>query len=268
MSTKASVNAFSGNTITAGGFLGTLGVDTHIAYTDGGYADLANVEADLAYLGITNVRDGISDGAGGSAPLSSYIALAREGIQFTFVIGAGGAVNTASLQAQLALIDQVNEAVPGSVVAVEGTNEINNAPITFNGMGGLQGAVAMQQALYSAVHADTNLPGVAVDYFTGYGAGNYAQGPDPVTTAGLADYDTQHPYPNGGQAPEKWVTPTQALGNESATTGFGPAVYTETGYSSNGGTGAQSISTCRRNTRSTCCSTTPPTASRRPTCTS
>ena len=237
MATKASVNALSGQTITASGFLDTIGVNTHIAYTDGGYANVANVEADLAYLGITNVRDGISNGAAGSAPLSSYIALAKDGIKFTFLIGAGGAVTTASLQAQLALIDQVNKAVPGSVVAVEGTNEINNAPVTFNGVGGLQGAVAMQQALYSAVHADTNLPGVAVDYFTGYGAGSYAQGPDPATTAGLADYDTQHPYPNGGQAPEKWVTPTQALGNESATTGFGPAVYTETGYSSNGGTG-------------------------------
>ena len=236
MLTYASANGLSGHTITAAGFLGTLGVNTHIAYTDGGYANLANVAADLAYLGITNVRDGISNGVNGSAPLSSYISLAKQGIKFTFLIGAGGAVTTASLQAQLALIDQVNEAVPGSVVAVEGTNEINNAPITFNGVGGLQGAVNYQQALYSAVHSDANLPGVSVDYFTGYNAGGLADGPDPATTAGLADYDTQHPYPNNGQAPAAWVTPTQALGNESAATGFGPAVYTETGYSTNGGT--------------------------------
>ena len=236
MTTNASVNGLSGHTITADGFLGTLGVGTHIPYTDGGYANLANVAADLAYLGVTNVRDGISNGANGSAPLSSYVALAQKGIKYTIIIGAGGAVTTASLQAQLALIDQLNEAVPGSVVAVEGTNEINNAPITFNGVGGLQGAVSLQQALYSAVHSDTHLSGVAVDYFTGYNAGGIASGPNPATTAGLADYDTQHPYPNNGQAPAAWVTPTQALGNESAATGFGPAVYTETGYSTNGGT--------------------------------
>ncbi|WP_428374993.1 carbohydrate-binding domain-containing protein [Lichenicoccus sp.] len=236
MATDASVNGLSGHTITASGFLNTLGVDTHIPYTDGGYANLANDAADLAYLGITNVRDGISNGANGSAPLSSFITLAKQGIKFTFVIAGGGAVTTASLRAQLALIDQVNEAVPGSVVAVEGANEINNFPITFNGVGGEQGALNLQSALYSAVHSDPNLSGVAVDYFTGYGAGSDATGPNPTTTAGLADYDTQHPYPNGGQAPEKWVTPTQALGNESAATGFGPAVFTETGYTTNGGT--------------------------------
>nr|WP_321982987.1 hypothetical protein [uncultured Lichenicoccus sp.] len=236
MTTDASVNGLSGRTITAAGFLGTLGVDTHIPYTDGGYANIANVEADLADLGITNVRDGISDGVNGSAPLSTYVALAEKGTKFTFVIGAGGTMTTATLQAQLALYDQLNEAVPGSIVAVEGTNEINNAPITFNGVGGEQGAINLQEALYSAVHSDPNLAGVAVDYFTGYDTVGNAAGPDPATTAGLADDDTQHPYPNNGQAPEAWVTPTQSLGNESAATGFGPAVFTETGYTTNGGT--------------------------------
>lgn len=94
------------------------------------------------------------------------------------------------------------------------------------------------------MHADTNLAGtreplgsaVAVDYFTGYNAGSVAVGPDPTATAGLADYDTQHPYPNNGDAPEAWVTSSQSLGNESASTGYGPAVLTETGYSTNGGT--------------------------------
>lgn len=47
----------------------------HIAYTDGGYASLSNDSADLAYLGLKNVRDGVSDGVNGSAPLSSDITL-------------------------------------------------------------------------------------------------------------------------------------------------------------------------------------------------
>lgn len=38
-------------------FLNTLGVNTHIPYTDGGYANINNVASDLAYLGIDNVRD-------------------------------------------------------------------------------------------------------------------------------------------------------------------------------------------------------------------
>ncbi len=236
MTTNASQNGLSQHTIQAAGFINSLGVGMHIAYTDGGYASLSNDSADLAYLGLNNVRDGVSDGENGSAPLSSYITLAQQGIKFTCVVAGGGALTTASLQAELGLYDQINEAVPGSIVAVEGSNEINNAPITFNGVGGLQGALDLQQALYAAVHADTSLAGVAVDYFTGYNAGSVAIGPDPTATAGLADYDTQHPYPNNGDAPEAWVTPSQSLGNESASTGYGPAVFTETGYSTNGGT--------------------------------
>jgi len=229
MTTNASQNGLSQDTIQAAGFINSLGVGMHIAYTDGGYASLSNDSADLAYLGLNNVRDGVSDGENGSAPLSSYITLAQQGIKFTCVVAGGGALTTASLQAELGLYDQINEAVPGSIVAIEGSNEINNAPITFNGVGGLQGALDLQRALYAAVHADTNLAGVAVDYFTGYNAGSVAIGPDPTATAGLADYDTQHPYPNNGDAPEAWVTPSQSLGNESASTGYGPAVFTETG---------------------------------------
>jgi len=236
MTTNASQNGLSQHTIQAAGFINSLGVGMHIAYTDGGYASLSNDSADLAYLGLNNVRDGVSDGVNGSAPLSSYITLAQQGIKFTCVVAGGGALTTAGLQAELGLYDQVNKAVPGSVVAIEGSNEINNAPVTFNGVGGLQGALDLQRALYAAVHADTNLAGVAVDYFTGYNAGSVAVGPDPTATAGLADYDTQHPYPNNGDAPAAWVTPSQSLGNESASTGYGPAVFTETGYSTNGGT--------------------------------
>jgi hypothetical protein len=213
-------------------FIGTLGVNTHIPYTDGGYANLTNVIADIKYLGITQVRDGISNGDGGSAPISSFITVAQSGVHFTFIMEV---TTTAELQADLALVDQVNEAVPGSVTAVEGPNEINNQPITYNGVGGLQGAVNLQTALYSMAHADPNLPGIAVDYFTGYDAGGVAVGPNPATTKGLADYDTQHPYPNNGNPPEEWVNRTQALPNETPATG--PAVYTETGYSTDGGTG-------------------------------
>ena len=215
-------------------FLNQVGVNTHIAYTDGGYANINKVAADLSYLGITNVRDGISNGANGSAPLSSYIALAQSGIKFTFCISATVGMKTADLTAQLDLIQKVNAAVPGSVVAVEGANEINNFKFSYNGATGLQGALSLQKDLYSAVHSSPGLKGVAVDYFTGYAAGSIAAGPNPLTTAGLADFDTQHPYPNFGQAPAAWVNPVQALGNLPG--GVGPAVYTETGYSSNGGT--------------------------------
>ncbi len=216
-------------TIRAADFIASIGVNTHIPYTDGGYANIANVEADIAYLGIDYVRDEISNGANGSAPFSSYLALAEEGIKFTFCISDGGALTTAGMNATLALIEQLNTDVPGSVEAVEGVNEVNNSSPTFNGVGGLKGAENLQKALYKAVKASPALSGVSVDYFTGYNAGNIGVGPNPATTSGYADYDNQHPYPQDGEAPEAWVAPSQALGNETAP--YGPAVYTETGYS-------------------------------------
>lgn len=213
----------------AADFLSSLGVVASIPYTDGGYANIANVAADLNYLGISEIRTGITNGQNGSAPLSSYIALAQNGVKFTICLFAGGTLTTASLQSQLALVAQLNSAVPGSVVAVEGPNEINNAPLTYNGMGGLQGAVNLQQDIYSEVQANPALKGVVVDYFTGYSAGAIAAGPDPATTPGLADFDNQHPYPQNGQPPYQWVSPALALPNETAP--IGPTVYTETGYS-------------------------------------
>ena len=214
----------------ASGFLSTLGVVTHIPYTDGGYANLGNVVADLHYLGITQIRDFLSDGSNGGAPLSSDIYLAQQGIKFTTIVETS---TTAGLNYALSLIDQVNEAVPGSITAVEGPNEINNFPLTFNGVSGLQGAIDLQKALYADVHSDPNLAGVPVDYFTGYDAGSIGTGPNPYTTAGLADYDTQHPYPTYGQAPAWFVSPSNSLPNEGPV--YGPAVYTETGYSTYGG---------------------------------
>jgi hypothetical protein len=114
----------------ASAFIDTLGVNTHIPYTDGGYANIPNVISDIQYLGVDQVRDAISDGSGGSAPLSSYITVAKAGVHFTFCLNSS---TTAGLQAEVALVDQVNEAVPGSVTAVEGPNEINHIPVTYNG---------------------------------------------------------------------------------------------------------------------------------------
>ena len=216
--------------IRASDFLNDIGVATHIAYTDGGYANLSNVQADLNYLGVTELRDGISNGENGSAPLASYIQLAKAGEKFTFVVG-GGASTNASIQYTLNTIEQLEAAVPGSVKAIEGPNEINNQTLTFNGVGGLQGAVALQQYLYQTVKGTPALAGVAVDYFTGYDTVGFAAGPNPGTTAGLADYDNQHPYPQGGQAPASFLDPATALGNEPGT--GGKFVYTETGYTTN-----------------------------------
>ena len=90
MAVDPSNDGLAGHTLAAQPFLDSLGANTHLPYTDGGYANIVNVAADLAYLGFDNVRDGITDGESGSASLSTYITLAREGIKFTFSVAAGG----------------------------------------------------------------------------------------------------------------------------------------------------------------------------------
>ena len=214
------------STMTAAEFLSTLGVNTHTSTGAANYGNIPEVISDLQYLGISNVRDG------DNGSLANLITMAQAGIKFDFLMAGGGAITTSHLQQEFTVINQVSQAVPGSVAAVEGANEINNFPITYNGVGGLQGAVNMQEALYSMAHSNSSLPGISVYYFTGYNAGSDGVGPNPAATSGLADYDTQHPYPQNGEPPANWVSPAQALGNESSP--YGPAVYTETGYSNSG----------------------------------
>lgn len=222
-------------------FINALGVNAPIPYTDGGYSNIPNVVSNMAYLGVHHIRSGISNGQGGSAPLASFETLAAAGIKFC----AGtetGAVTTAIMAANVDQTAALNTASPGCVLLIEGPNEINNGPTSFNGVGpSQQGAVNMQQALYTYVHADASLPGVQVVMFTGYGFDSSytgvggVQGPNPFTTPGYADYDNQHPYPQQGSQPLSWVSRTATLTNE--TPPYGPAVYTECGYSTNFGVG-------------------------------
>jgi hypothetical protein len=213
--------------MTAAAFIATIGVNSHVSTGANGYSSIPNVIADMSYLGVTADRDG------DNGDFSSLQSMANAGIKFDFLFAGGGAFNAAAIQVELNVV----HALPaGSVYAVEGPNEINNFPVTYNGVGGLQGAINFQTALYSMAHADAALPGVKVFYFTGYGAGGIAVGPNPATTTGLADYNNQHPYPTGGDPPITAVAPTVAFPNALPTPG--PGVFTEAGISYNGSFGS------------------------------
>lgn len=228
------------------------GVNTHLKYTDGGYNSVVNVVNDLNYLGIQQVRDSFSwSSSKGVAGIGHYEAVAQAGMTFDITIAAGGSLaavtsstDDPSLAERIDWIETLEAAVPGSVKAIEGANEVNNWPVAFDGYGTtykgtdeLDAALLLQQALYLDVRGSATLHDLPVYYFTGYNAGTVPVGPDPATTASLADYDTQHPYPNKGEPPDLWVARSVALGNETAADDAAekPAVYTETGYNSLGG---------------------------------
>jgi hypothetical protein len=198
-------------------FLASLGVNTHLNYTDGTYADYERVIADLNYLGIHHLRDWTPNPDGG-IPYRNYLAAldaaAAAGNRFDFITSPEQPLGTTIDQ-----LSAVERAHPGTVFAVEGPNETNNNPSTYKGMQGMAASLAYQRDLYRTVHGWSLLRHASVYYYTGF---------DPAKSlAGLADYANCHPYSEHG------AQPAGALA-----TGFGlfkmappyPKVVTEAGY--------------------------------------
>ena len=101
----------------------------------------------MAYLGITQVRAVVP-----GAALGAYQALASFGVQFSLIYPTF-TLNSADLQTEI----RIMEALGAAVAQVEGPNEPNIVGVSFNGVGGITGAVALQQALYAGVKSSTIL---------------------------------------------------------------------------------------------------------------
>nr|WP_240161031.1 calcium-binding protein [Burkholderia sp. Ax-1719] len=197
-------------------FIDTLGVNTHINYTDGAYANLRNVADDLTWLGIHHVRD---ETPGGTVPLSSYAFLAQRGARFNLFLHS-------PIPTAVELSAQLNTAVPGSVAAIEGLNEVDNFPVPYKGLTGTAAGLAVQREIYRRVHSEPQLAGVAVYDLTGFD-------PKPVDTrANAADYTNMHIYPQNGEQPsynangDKFMPPAIELFKKFQR----PNVITEFGY--------------------------------------
>lgn len=198
--------------VRAADFVDTIGVTTHIDYTDGQYRDIkADLEA-LKYLGIDHVRD--------ASPLPSSDPFgqghlgdaADAGIKFTFF--AQGDQSPATVVARLHAFAAAH---PGSIAAIEGPNEVNNWPVAYNGQSGTAGAQAYQKALFDAVNADSLLKNVPVLGFTDY----------PVH-ASASDWNNLHPYPKNGDEPRDAILSGKT--EQDAVDPGKPFAITEGGY--------------------------------------
>jgi hypothetical protein len=124
-------------------FLSSLGANTHV---DQGCNPANYVEA-LRYLGIRNLRDGQRN-------LSGYLMLHR---QTGILVDLVGADTSGLLMAARTL------AKAGALLSVEGPNEPNNFPITYNGRqgGGNKSSwvpvAQLQRDLFNAVKSDPEL---------------------------------------------------------------------------------------------------------------
>ncbi|RAK60781.1 hypothetical protein DJ021_13680 [Phenylobacterium hankyongense] len=184
-------------------------MNVHVEYTDGKYANISQVVSDLAYVGVTHVRDAtlIPTNQG----QSSYDALATAGIKFDlFVQGR-------DIGPSLSLLGKFARAHPGAVEAIEGPNEINNFPVAYSGLTGAAAGLAYQSALYRGVSADPVLSGTPVFSLT-----------DNAYFSATADFSNVHPYPHEGAQPYPVLADTLARQLRAAP--GKPVVMTETGY--------------------------------------
>jgi hypothetical protein len=154
--------------IKANDFLNSLGVGTKRTQ---GIDSVSQIEAALSYSGIRNIRD---DGTTNSSLWSDFCNIhAANGVTVMLLPVRTYPVSTAEYDALAAC---------GAIDQVEGPNEPNNFPFTYNGQncGGLSatwaGCAAFQRDLYNAVKADSHLGGVRVLDLTEPGAEDDNQG--------------------------------------------------------------------------------------------
>ncbi len=196
-------------------FTASLGVNTHIG--SGPYNDPAELAGMLSYLGISNVRQSSPIDP---ASLAAMAALGQAGAKIDLIINGGGPVNLAGAMENV-------DALAPYLNAVEGVNEAAIYPVSYDGISGIDAAVALQKDLYAAVRSNPALDGASVYSFTIGGADPSAY-PSIGDISAYTDDANIHSYPPDGLRPIFVIHAAIAGGQTDAPAK--PVVLTETGY--------------------------------------
>ena len=206
-------------------FVDTIGINTHLHYTDRvyyqRYEDL--IKPKLLELGVRHVRDGAHTYEGVSGETFFYKRLrelGQAGIRFTLITK----MNTPhSETTDFSKLDDIVAWSGGAVEAFEGVNEPDLQKVSD----WADQATQVQKELYATVQENEALEGIDV------------LGPSPVREQGrlgdlsdYLDYGNAHPYP-GGKMPtgsERGQSTRQTLADAAQNSGDGPVIVTETGY--------------------------------------
>lgn len=166
-------------------FVASIGVNIHLPILNSPTNTSATLSA-LSYLGIGTVRSPI----GGALLQSGSIAsrLADAGIHFDALLG--GYKTPAE---NIAALTSFARAHGGAITAIEGPNEINNWPITFNGLTGAQAGVAFVNAAAAAAKETQELANAHFYDLTG--------APTTDTATDASGFTNIHVYPNAGNQP-------------------------------------------------------------------
>jgi hypothetical protein len=203
-----------------------IGVNVHMRYTDGAYANSTNVLQALRFLGVNHVRD-LMPGTGAPADMQARDALRRmvfEGIKLNLIFSGGWRPAEA-----VDLVRNLEKAVPGSVASVEGYNEINNFPVTFEDQSGPAAAAAGQKALYQSIKGSRDVRHIPVIDMTGFEMFKDQKLTYGSSLEGYADVMNAHAYAQNGQQPSIWINPEKIEAYKSLQQVL-PKVITEFGY--------------------------------------
>lgn len=190
-------------------FLDNIGINTHLSFLWTDYANYGDVINDLKYLGIDMVRDSVPNGDSGA----NYKYLVEAGIQFDLGIKNDGP----DFQNVMNRLVDFVETYPNAVIGIEGPNEVDRTGVDYGGKTGVEGGIAMQQALYDYVNNSDVLKDIPVYDLTGANGKVYA-----------ADIENVHVYPDYGKQPNDRLTiVADTLAGYAGDT---PVAFTELGY--------------------------------------
>ena len=209
--------------------LATLGVGVHLSDTAGPYGNISLVSQELQYLGIDSVRDTDPQ----TWTVSNYVSLAETGVQMDLIEGKPGEnLTTSSIASDFAMIDQIEAAVPGSIIGIEGLNEPYNYPVDYNGspVESWSELVAVQDAIEAQAASDSLLAGVPI-LASSINTGDFP-GPAP-DLGGSGEIGNAHVYPPSGDQPG--ATMASAVGDDANLVDGDPVWITEFGYSTTPG---------------------------------
>jgi hypothetical protein len=214
-------------TVTA--FIESIGINSAIDYANTAeYHHPDNLIMAMQYLGTGLLRDHTPD-PNDTATWASYIAIAKSGIQFDFLLPGNGNVD---LHTNIAHLDAMAMAQPASIVAIEAPNEINGWPIKYLGISDYRLAgVAVQKDLWFAVKSDPILKRMAI-YGLTLSDGFRSIYADLVALGNLsqyADFANVHIYGSHGHNVWRNDLPYWLPVQTRAMPGK-PVVVTETGY--------------------------------------
>src|SRR4051794_33689042 len=217
--------------LSASGFINSIGVNTHAGFGWTDYNNLALMVDDLKYLGVTHLRDAM-----GTSPAAQPVVegLAAAGYKFDFLVSSAlPQLGTAGLQKYIVSLEKFVASHPGSISAIEGLNEANHQPFSYNGSSSLGAAAQFQSALYQAVKADGTLSSIPV--FNLSLAYNDPQGYSQLgNMSGSVDFANAHAYVSTSLTTSSSLAAT--LSAVSTAAPGKPVVITETGYTTQANT--------------------------------